>query len=67
LALRIDRGSIADGNVDAIRLYKRRGFRPTWMYLSRFAGRYAFCGGARPRTAKSADILCDLAHDQEAW
>ncbi len=27
------------GNVDAIRLYERRGFRPTWMYLSRFAGR----------------------------
>jgi len=27
------------GNVDAIRLYERRGFRPTWLYLSRFAGR----------------------------
>jgi GNAT superfamily N-acetyltransferase len=27
------------GNIDAIRLYERRGFRPTWMYLSRFAGR----------------------------
>jgi ribosomal protein S18 acetylase RimI-like enzyme len=26
-------------NVDAIRLYQRRGFRPTWVYLSRFAGR----------------------------
>jgi ribosomal protein S18 acetylase RimI-like enzyme len=27
------------GNADAIRLYARRGFRPTWLYLSRFAGR----------------------------
>jgi ribosomal protein S18 acetylase RimI-like enzyme len=27
------------GNIDAIRLYERRGFRPTWMYLSRFADR----------------------------
>jgi ribosomal protein S18 acetylase RimI-like enzyme len=27
------------GNVDAARLYERRGFRPTWMYLSRFDGR----------------------------
>jgi ribosomal protein S18 acetylase RimI-like enzyme len=27
------------GNVDAVRLYERRGFRPTWLYLSRFAGR----------------------------
>lgn len=24
------------GNVDALRLYQRRGFRPTWLYLSRF-------------------------------
>jgi hypothetical protein len=23
----------------APRLYRRRGFRPTWLYLSRFAGR----------------------------
>ena len=30
---------VLPGNVDAIRLYERRGFRPTWMYLSRFAGR----------------------------
>jgi ribosomal protein S18 acetylase RimI-like enzyme len=28
-------GALA-GNVDAIRLYERRGYRPTWMYLSRF-------------------------------
>jgi ribosomal protein S18 acetylase RimI-like enzyme len=27
------------GNADAIRLYERRGFRPTWVYLSRFEGR----------------------------
>jgi ribosomal protein S18 acetylase RimI-like enzyme len=30
---------VLPGNVDAIRVYERRGFRPTWMYLSRFAGR----------------------------
>ena len=27
------------GNVDAIRLYERRGYQPTWLYLSRFADR----------------------------
>ncbi|MGF7237330.1 MAG: GNAT family N-acetyltransferase [Frankia sp.] len=27
------------GNAAAIRLYERLGFRPTWTYLSRFAGR----------------------------
>jgi ribosomal protein S18 acetylase RimI-like enzyme len=27
------------GNDDAIRLYRRRGYRPTWAYLSRFDGR----------------------------
>jgi ribosomal protein S18 acetylase RimI-like enzyme len=31
-------GALA-GNEDALRLYRRRGFRPTWLYLSRFAGR----------------------------
>jgi ribosomal protein S18 acetylase RimI-like enzyme len=30
---------VLPGNVDAIRLYEQRGFRPTWLYLSRFAGR----------------------------
>jgi ribosomal protein S18 acetylase RimI-like enzyme len=30
---------VLPGNVDAIRLYERRGFRPTWLYLSRFSGR----------------------------
>jgi ribosomal protein S18 acetylase RimI-like enzyme len=27
------------GNTDAIRLYERRGYQPTWLYLSRFRGR----------------------------
>jgi len=27
------------GNTDAIRLYERRGYRPTWLYLSRLKGR----------------------------
>ena len=27
------------GNTDAARLYERRGYRPTWLYLSRFEGR----------------------------
>jgi ribosomal protein S18 acetylase RimI-like enzyme len=27
------------GNTDAIRLYERRGFTPTWLYLSRLGGR----------------------------
>ena len=27
------------GNSDAIRLYQRRGYQPTWLYLSRFDGR----------------------------
>jgi hypothetical protein len=26
-------------NTGALALYERRGFRPTWNYLSRFAGR----------------------------
>jgi len=26
-------------NTDAIRLYERRGYQPTWLYLSRFEGR----------------------------
>lgn len=31
-------GALA-GNDAALRLYERRGFRPTWLYLSRFEGR----------------------------
>lgn len=31
-------GALA-GNEGALRLYERRGFRPTWLYLSRFEGR----------------------------
>jgi ribosomal protein S18 acetylase RimI-like enzyme len=27
------------GNRDAIRLYERRGYRPTWLYMTRFEGR----------------------------
>ena len=27
------------GNIDAIRLYERRGYQPTWLYLSRLEGR----------------------------
>jgi hypothetical protein len=27
------------GNEPAVELYRRRGFRPTWLYLSRFEGR----------------------------
>ena len=27
------------GNTDAIRLYERRGYQPTWLYLSRSQGR----------------------------
>jgi ribosomal protein S18 acetylase RimI-like enzyme len=30
---------VLPGNTAAIRLYQRHGFRPTWNYLSRFAGR----------------------------
>jgi ribosomal protein S18 acetylase RimI-like enzyme len=26
-------------NTDALRLYERRGFRPTWLYMTRFADR----------------------------
>jgi ribosomal protein S18 acetylase RimI-like enzyme len=34
---------VLPGNRDAIRLYERRGYQPTWLYLSRLKGR------ARPR------------------
>jgi len=30
---------VLPGNTDAIRLYERRGYRPTWLYLSKFEGR----------------------------
>jgi ribosomal protein S18 acetylase RimI-like enzyme len=30
---------VLPGNAAAIRLYARHGYRPTWMYLSRLAGR----------------------------
>jgi ribosomal protein S18 acetylase RimI-like enzyme len=31
-------GALA-GNEDALRLYRRRGYRPTWLYLARLNGR----------------------------
>ncbi|MGZ4202190.1 MAG: N-acetyltransferase family protein [Thermoleophilaceae bacterium] len=30
---------VLPGNTGAVELYRRRGFRPTWLYMSRFAGR----------------------------
>lgn len=30
---------VLPGNQDAIRLYQRRGYRPTWLYMSRWTGR----------------------------
>lgn len=30
---------VLPGNAPAMRLYERRGFRPTWLYMSRFAER----------------------------
>jgi ribosomal protein S18 acetylase RimI-like enzyme len=30
---------VLPGNAEAIRLYQRRGYRPTWTYLSRLEGR----------------------------
>ena len=30
---------VLPGNAAAIRLYERRGYQPTWLYLSRFEGR----------------------------
>jgi ribosomal protein S18 acetylase RimI-like enzyme len=30
---------VLPGNTEAMRLYARRGFTPTWLYMSRFAGR----------------------------
>ena len=35
---------VLPGNTGAMRLYERRGYRPTWMYLSRFAGRIELTG-----------------------
>jgi ribosomal protein S18 acetylase RimI-like enzyme len=30
---------VLPGNTDAVRLYERHGYRPTWLYLSRLEGR----------------------------
>ena len=35
---------VLPGNAGAVRLYERRGYRPTWMYMSRF--------GYSPRSAR---------------
>jgi ribosomal protein S18 acetylase RimI-like enzyme len=35
---------VLPGNADAIRLYERHGYRPTWTYLSRLEGRNADAG-----------------------
>jgi ribosomal protein S18 acetylase RimI-like enzyme len=32
---------VLPGNGAAIRMYERRGYRPTWLYMSRFVGRSA--------------------------
>jgi ribosomal protein S18 acetylase RimI-like enzyme len=32
---------VLSGNDAAIRMYERRGFRPTWLYMSRWSGRDA--------------------------
>ncbi len=44
-------GALA-GNTDAIRLYERRGYQPTWLYLSKFAGRHAVAGSRRKATLR---------------
>jgi ribosomal protein S18 acetylase RimI-like enzyme len=40
------------GNTDAIRLYERHGYRPTWLYLSRLDGRDAAPVPGRPRSTE---------------
>jgi ribosomal protein S18 acetylase RimI-like enzyme len=35
---------VLPGNADAIRLYERRGYRSTWLYLSRLEGRHMHQG-----------------------
>jgi ribosomal protein S18 acetylase RimI-like enzyme len=40
------------GNTDAIRLYERHGYRPTWLYLSRLEGRAGDAGSPRTTSAK---------------
>ena len=34
-------GGVLADNSDALRFYERLGYRPTWLYLSRFSGRPA--------------------------
>lgn len=44
-------GALA-GNTDAIRLYERHGYRPTWLYLSRFEGRGGDAGSPQTTSAE---------------
>jgi hypothetical protein len=40
------------GNTDAIRLYERRGYQPTWLYLTRLTGAVEpLPGGCEPRSS----------------
>jgi ribosomal protein S18 acetylase RimI-like enzyme len=43
-------GALA-GNADAIRLYQRQGYRPTWLYLSRLEGREGEAEAPQPTRA----------------
>jgi len=43
-------GALA-GNADAIRLYQRHGYRPTWLYLSRLEGRESDAASPRATCA----------------
>ena len=42
---------VLPGNDAAIRLYERRRYRPTWLYLSRLRGR---------RTSTIASVTCGI-------
>ena len=44
-------GALA-GNADAIRLYQRHGYQPTWLYLSRLDGRETPTEPSRPTSAE---------------
>jgi RimJ/RimL family protein N-acetyltransferase len=40
------------GNTDAIRLYERRGYQPTWLHLCRLTGAVEpLPGGCEPRSS----------------
>lgn len=48
-------GALA-GNADAIRLYQRHGYRPTWLYLSRLEGRGSSAGSPQATRAEWLDF-----------